>query len=81
MSTIPVKVQWCERYPHLWLDTEQDIRDWWKSFETEQDFINDEVASTKFIEVPQEVVTNYRLAMKLLREVEQQVTEIQKENK
>ena len=77
--SIPVSLVWCERYPHLYLQTEQDIRNAWRDIDADE--TDEVIARKKFIEVPQEVVTNYRLAMKLLEEVEQQVTNIQKENK
>lgn len=78
--SIPVKLDWGERYPHLYLNTEQDIQDYWREA-GHAHVADEEIANSKFIEVPFELVQNYRLAMKLLREVERQVTEIQKESK
>lgn len=80
MTDIPVSVVWGERYPHLYIRTEMDIQDYWREVGSEHN-ADEEIANTKFIEVPFDLVLNYRHAMTLLKEVERQISEIQKETK
>jgi hypothetical protein len=73
----PVDIDWGERYPHLFITTvEEEI----KFCEETGISLQDSWKLDKLVPIPTELVVKYQTAITALREVEQAVRQIEKEN-
>jgi hypothetical protein len=73
-----VHIEWCERYPTLWLTTLEEEMESCKEYNIP---LQDSWKLDKLVPIPTELVIKYQAAMTALREVEQAVRQIEKENK
>jgi hypothetical protein len=73
----PVDIEWCERYPHLWLTTLEEEMEFCKE---EGISLQDSWKLDKLVPIPTELVIKYQAAMTALWEVEAAVKQIEKEN-
>jgi hypothetical protein len=74
----PVGIEWCERYPTLWLTTLEEAVELCEKYNIP---LQDSWQLASLVPIPTELVTKYQAAMTALREVEQAVRQIEKENK
>jgi hypothetical protein len=70
-------IEWSERITHLWLTTlEEEI----ESCEKVNIYLQDSWRLPEMVPIPTELVVKYQAAITALREVEQAVRQIEKEN-
>lgn len=77
-ETTSVSIEWSERYPHLWLTSLEEAVEFCEEYDI---VLEDYWKVHKLVPVPTELVAKYQAAITALREVEQAVRQIEKENK
>ena len=77
MSTIPVRLTWEEWWPVPQLQTEQDIRNFFEEYGASQEGAEELIEETKWLPVPQELLTKYRHMVTLRQEIDEAMRAIE----